>query len=303
MALSTRNKECSPVSPSQSQTIFQLVRKVLDQLKADVVESHGSKADATITAALPALRESYNNLTDPKRKPVDYAPPEVRFAYVYCYVGAHSDFVYQVLNRTEDVLGNELASRKKIVVTALGGGPGSDLVGLIQYLVEHEDCELETLTCYLCDREQAWADCWTEIGEEVSADFHLNVNFQPLDVTDPGSWAKQKKFLSADFFLLVYFASEVASLGDKAAEFWTELTARSKPGALMVVIDNNSDFFTDFIKANLIGDKWDVLQTEAKKLTPSYQEQKTDLGDHLTRYGAQPRLTGNIVYWVLKRKA
>ncbi len=67
---------------------------------------------------------------------------------------------------------------------------------------------MKTVTAYLCDREQAWADCWTEIGEEVPADFHLNVNFQPLDVTNAESWAKQKKYLSADLFLLVYFASE-----------------------------------------------------------------------------------------------
>lgn len=286
----------------ESQTIFQLVHKVLNQLKADVVEAYADNTDAAITTALPVLRAHYNNLTDPNRKPVDYSPPEVRFAYVYYYVGSHSDFVYQTVNRTADILGNALAGRDKIVVTALGGGPGSDLVGLMQYLVAHEDCALEIVTAYLCDKEQAWADCWTEIGEEVSPDFHLNVNFQPLDVTSPDSWAKQKKFLSADLFLLVYFASEVASLGDKAKQFWAELSARAKPGALMLVIDNNSDFFNNFITTNLIGDHWEVLRTEALRLTPSYQEQKTDLGDHLTRYGAQPKLTGNLIYWVLRRK-
>lgn len=287
---------------AESQTIFQLVCKVLDQLKADVVDAYGDKADAVIAQRLKTLSAAYGNLKDPDRQPVDYSAPEDRFAYVYRYVGAHSDYVYQVLNRTDKLVGKELANREKIVVTALGGGPGSDLVGLMQYLVECKDCDLETLTAYLCDREQAWADCWTEIGDEVVPDFRLNVNFQPLDVSEPNSWAKQKKFLSADLFLLVYFASEVASLGKQAAPFWIELSGKAKPGAFMIIIDNESEFFNDFIKASIIGAQWEVVDSQADKLTPSYQEQTEDLGEHLKLYGGFPKLRGNLRYWVLKRK-
>lgn len=288
---------------SESQTIFQLVGKVLDQLKVDVDNACGNKGDAAVTQCLNNLSEAYGKLTDPSRKPVDYAAPENRLAYVYCYVAAHSDYVYQILNRTTKILGSNLTARKKIVVTALGGGPGSDLVGLMQYLVECNDCKLETVTAYLCDREQAWADCWTEIGEEVQAGFRLNVNFQPLDVTNADSWTKQKKYLSADLFLLVYFASEVASLGEKAAQFWAELSMSAKAGSYMLVIDNDHTFFNDFIVKNVVGKNWSVLKEEGLYLTPSGDEQKSDLGEHLQRYGRHPKLKGDLRYWVLERKA
>jgi len=285
---------------TESQTIFQLVRKVLDELRTDVVETYGDKTDEVINKRLEALGAAYGQLRDPKREPVDYSTPEDRFAYVYRYVGAHSDYVYQILNRTGKYLGNHLAAQEKVVVTALGGGPGSDLVGLMRYLVDLEECSLKTVTAYLCDREQAWADCWTEIGEEESPDFKLNVNFQPLDVTDPNSWSKQKKFLSADLFLLVYFASEVASLGEKAKQFWVELATRSKPGALMLVIDNNHDYFTDFITKEVIGNAWKVLTCEVDNLTPSIDERTAHLGEYFKLYG-WPKMKGYIRFWVLQR--
>jgi hypothetical protein len=285
---------------TNSHTIFQLVRKVLDELRTDVAETYGDKTDDVIKKRLNALGSAYEKLTDAARQPVDYSSPEDRFAYVYRYVGAHSDYVFQVLNRTGKHLGKHLASQQKAVVTALGGGPGSDLVGLMRYLVDLEESSLKTVTAYLCDREQAWADCWTEIGEEESPDFKLNVNFQPLDVTDANSWSKQKKFLSADLFLLVYFASEVASLGSKAKQFWSELSARSKPGALMLIIDNNHDFFNNFISKDIIGDKWEILVTENDTLTPSIDERTTHLGEYFKLYG-WPKMKGYIKYWVVQR--
>ncbi len=73
---------------TESKTIFQLVGKVLDQLKVDVNEAYGNKADAAIHLRLKDLSAAYGNLTDPDRKPVDYAAPENRFAYVYLLRGS-----------------------------------------------------------------------------------------------------------------------------------------------------------------------------------------------------------------------
>jgi hypothetical protein len=43
-----------------AKTIFELVRIVLDQLKADVAEAHGENADAAITKQLTALSGAYS---------------------------------------------------------------------------------------------------------------------------------------------------------------------------------------------------------------------------------------------------
>ena len=208
-----------------------------------------------------------------------------------------------MLNSTAEASRRCIHQEGKLVVTCLGGGPGSELVGgLLQYLTEAKKSAVETVTAYLCDREQAWADCWTEIGEEVPGAMRLNANFQPLDVTNPTSWSKQKKFLSADLFILCYFASEIARLDDKADAFWAELAEKSKQGALMLIIDNAHTYFADFIKGKITTKNWKELDHGQVNLTPSGREQKSDLKDYLMRYGRSPKLRGNIEYWVLRRK-
>ena len=121
-------------------TLFQLVKIVLDHLYAEGAELYGSKLDGKITQNLEYLSESYNKLTDPARKPVDYEDPATRFAYVYKYVAAHGDYVVQVLK--------ELAAKRGGVfdganarVSCLGGGPGSDIIAVLKYLDEEEDTE------------------------------------------------------------------------------------------------------------------------------------------------------------------
>ena len=41
-------------------------------------------------------------------------------------------------------------------VTCVGGGPGSDTIGVLKYLDEHKKQEgIDKITCYLLDKEQA----------------------------------------------------------------------------------------------------------------------------------------------------
>ena len=70
----------------------------------------------------------------------------------------------------------------------------------------------------------------------------------------------------------------------------------------MLVIDNDHGFFRDYIQKYIISDAWSIIASERLFLTPSYREEKADLGDHLKRYGGLPKLKGDLIYWVLKHK-
>lgn len=289
------------MAADERKTNFQLVCAVLDELWAEVKQEHGRKAVPVILEKLEALSAAYGDLRNPELPPIDYTTPATRFAYVYAYVATHADYVFQLLNNTRKRLWDSLEGKERLVATCLGGGPGTELVGLLQFL-SHEETPPETLTVYLCDREQAWADSWTEIGEEVPSALRLNVNFQPLDVTNPKSWSKQKKFLSADLFALVYFVSEVMRMGDAADAFWDELGSKAKSGALMLIADNDHKSFIKYIERNVIGDRWEVLANDSRKLVASFWEEKNDLGRHLEQIGRSPKLKADLVYWVLRKK-
>src|ERR1700676_3943530 len=126
--------------------------------------------------------------------------------------------------RTE--LGGNIFKGGKARVSCVGGGPGSDIIGVLKYLDEHKKQEpVKKITCYLLDKEQAWADTWTELDASLDMDIQLNANFQPLDVCDPKSWNHQRNSLQPDLFTMSYFVSEVFSLdGDgKVSAFWQDL--------------------------------------------------------------------------------
>jgi hypothetical protein len=287
---------------SSGKTNFQIVNVVLDQLLSDVKDEHGDNAKKVIHEKLEWLSSCYGRLWDKTLPPIYYAPAETRFAYVYTYVAAHADFVYQVLNRTAESFGDHVAAKEKAIISCVGGGPGSELVGFLQFLTSHENSKLKVLTAYLLDREQAWADCWTEIGEHTVGEIHLQSNFQSLDVTDENTWNKQKKFFAADFFLMSYFASEISRMGDASAKFWAEMSSKPNSGSLMLVMDSDHSTFNDFVEEYVIGDGWNILKSDSVQLTPSGREQTSDMQVHIDTFKRSPRLRGRTKYWVLQKK-
>lgn len=283
-------------------TTFQLVRKVLGELYAEIVANEGSEAaaDKSIAAKLEELSTKYANLTDEKMEPIDYSSPLTRFAYIFSAVTCHSDFVYQGLQMMQAHIAPIFSKDAKCVVSCPGGGPGSDLIGLVRYLLEAKS-QPKSVVCYLCDREQAWADSWTELGQELESPFPIFVNFQPLDVTEPASWQKQKKFMSADLFIASYFASEVMRLGAKAHGFWQELFNNAKSGALFLVADFASDASIAYIDSITKEIGWELLDVNSKRRFVSFSEQKSELADFMAKFGKSPRVQGELHVRLLRK--
>ena len=286
-------------------TIFQLVKIALDALYAESFALYGAETDAKITKQISYLTLSYGQLNSSDRTPVNYKDPATRFAYVYKYVAAHSDYVVQVLKTLVTKLDRPIFASDTIRVSCVGGGPGSDIIAVLKYLDDRKDIEkVKKVTCYILDREQAWADTWTEIDDSLQTELQLHANFQPLDVTDPNSWAQQKKFLQADLFTMSYFVSEVKEL-DKdgiVSAFWQTLFREAKSGALFLYDDNGHDAFNNYFDTQW---KKAGLQCEVEATNqifwPSSNEQKSDLGDYLNKFGQQPKLKTPLTYRVLRK--
>jgi hypothetical protein len=187
----------------------------------------------------------------------------------------------------------------------MGGGPGSDIIAILKFLDENKRTEpIKKIICYLLDKEQAWADTWTELDEKLSIGIALNTNFQPLDVTDPNSWKLQKKFLQSDFFTLSFFVSEVFALDKDGviSDFWKMLFRSARAGALFIYTDNWYSDFTDYFDrlwkdAGLEA----VVVEDGDTLTPRLSEQKSELAAYESKFGHSPRLRGRVTYRVLRK--
>jgi Putative SAM-dependent methyltransferase len=285
-------------------TLFELVKVTLDELYKEAIKQYGGQADAEIKAKFAYLSDSYGKLSDPARAPISYKDPATRFAYVYRYVASHGDYVVQLLKRAASALGGSVFPKGTARVSCIGGGPGSDILAILKYLDDYKAQEsVNKLVVYLLDKEQAWADTWTELDDKLDAGVKLNTNFQQLDVLKP-DWTSQRKFLDADVFTLSYFASEVYSLDGKGevSEFWQTLFEEAKPGALFCYDDNGTDDFNAYFDGQW--QKAGLTQIDAGSnvsWTPRYTERADVLDGYKAKFSAWPKLKGYLSYRVIQK--
>lgn len=247
MLLSQQGAKPAVQIKKPTMTIFELIKLTLDELYQEGLAEYGAALDAQIKARIIHLSNSYKSLTSTIRLPIDYRDPATRFAYVFMYVAAHGDYLVKVLDVLRSVSDNNVFQEEVLRLSCIGGGPGSDIIGLLKYLADNSQEPVKKITCYLLDGEQGWADTWTEIGDSLTSDLAVSVHFQKLDVTDPTSWSSQKKFLKANIFTLSYFVSEVFSF-DKGAvtDFWRKIFDESNVGAIFIYTDNGSPSFNAY---------------------------------------------------------
>ena len=275
---------------------------VLDELY-EKIEPHTSR-DKKIEAAMNLFSEAYPKLSNGVN--IDYHTPEARFAYVFSYVTAHTSFIRKTIENCLPVyskFGN--VGSKSLKITCLGGGPGTDLLGVLKLM--KSDGFKNPMTFYLVDREPAWSDSWSDISDKTDTDgLSLNVNFIELDVEKKSDWLKTEKYLSADIFISSFFFSELTRIKDDADTFFRLVIDRMPSGSHFIYIDNNSnDFSTRFKK---ISDECGLTEIPVEvKATTDADEEKTVLGKYLEKFkdntgrARLPRLKGNVLIKVFEK--
>ncbi|MBL8760168.1 MAG: hypothetical protein JNL50_02610 [Phycisphaerae bacterium] len=272
-------------------TLAQLIKVVLDEAYQDIPGTTAEK-DKAIKSELERLSANYGDLKNSKRVAIDYSSAVARFAYIYKYTVAHADYIKQVIESNKAL--RDLFTRTDVAVACLGGGPGSDLLGILKYMIKAGS--KSALTCYLFDRERAWGDSWSEVAKTLKATFPLFPVFQQMDVTDKTTWEGYKKFLHADLFTMSYFLSEVWSFQKEAAAFFEHVFKHAKKGAMFLFIDNNDQkgefpaWFDSMAKAHGVT----VVASNACEMAFSVDEEKKDLDPYYTKFD-WPKRKSNVV--------
>lgn len=283
-------------------TIFELVKTVLDGIYADCIDIYKLNADTEIKNRIAYLSSAYNNLNKPTFLPISYKDPATRFAYVFKYVPAHADYIVQILKNLR--VDGPIFTQQDLRVSCIGGGPGSDLVGILKYLDVYRDKEpVKNVTAYMLDKEQAWADTWTELKIPLNLQVSVHSAFQPFDVTKPDSWQNQKKFLQADLFTLSYFVSEVKALDVNGAldHFWDTLLKGAKSGSYILYDDNAHSDFTDYFDGKWSKAGFECILSDEGRFTPSSTEQASELASYREKFGQASKLQAQLAYRVLRK--
>lgn len=281
-------------------TSFKLVKSVLDDLDQLINKKHGTDATEKVQSRLNTLSKEYTSLTSEIRNPIDYADPVTRFAYVFSYVGAHSSYVKQRLTSCPELRAH-IENDAPLRVTCVGGGPGSEMLGLLQACMSLN--RQKPLTVWLLDREESWSETWAEIDTRLEAPFKLSSNFRQSDVTSYKNFDNLQKAFSSDIFIMSFFMSEIYSFREQAKPFFNQLVKDMPSGSTVLYIDNSSDEFTNYAGEVFNSTLFELVHKETKeKLLPTGSEQTSDIEPYKTKFGRTPKVQSNASVRVWKKK-
>lgn len=268
--------------------VFELVRDVLDMGYGAALQGTDAQKDQAIRRALDGLSKSYGSLQT--QSGPCYSSPACQFGYIFRYVTYNSNLLPPRLQAL-----TELFKKDVLHIGCLGGGPGSDIVGVIKHLADLD--KAPGVNFWLCDKERGWADWWGDVGMRTGA-LRLNTTFLEHDVLDSRTWKGSSRWLQSDLFTLVYFMSEVYSLRERATPYFDYVFSSAKRGAYFLYIDNNHSDFTDWFEALARKHALEVvLRDNGRQWMPS-DEQKAALQKWIDRFDGLPRLQGDVAYRV-----
>lgn len=270
---------------------FQIIKSILDE-EYNQISGNDSEKDEKIKNRLKALRDSYAQLLE--ENTISYRDPITRFAYIYKYVTSHANLVFTLFENNEKLRSIfDTENNEKVKVACIGGGPGSDFMGIIKYMMKNQ--KSSNVKFQICDRERAWQDSWDGVEDKVEPKFHISTSYLPLDVTDFDDWSINTKYFQSDLFTMIYFMSEVVRLRERANEYFVHLFSRAKPGSLFLFVDNNSSKFYDWFDELAETHNIDIIKSREETITLPFDEEKSDLEKYLDKF-SPPKLQAKVAY-------
>lgn len=197
------------------------------------------------------LKQAYASLDESDRDPIPYSSLSARTAYVFAYAPTRAEYTRQFLLRHRAALGKRLFPKGKIRVVSFGGGPASELVGLIRYLedpVSGEEVETVQYTVYDKDGD------WEEVADDVVSSLETNIEIEAdYHCVDAASKTKMEEIdlSNTDLVIFSYIMSELAKLEKREtiAENFRTILSNLRVGSKILFIDNLHPLFIEYFRS------------------------------------------------------
>lgn len=306
---------------------FEIIRSVVEE----AVELHAKSSQKSSDEVLAEIRRhilatsSEHQTNDPQ---IQYAEPLCRLGYLYMHGAANATLFEWAIMRSNDLRHKILnASQDVLKICSMGGGPGTELMGLAKFLIRDPGLSPPLKISFtVIDNVYAWADTWTQLAEATEGELRANLNrngmgwpvvsdkFLPYDAFDSSSYRLHSvQFRELDVVVFNYLFSENKTKLDQAREAIRELARVTGRECVFVVIDrleSNPSFTNDVVGIfeSAFGKKVDYTTFDGNL---DSDEEKSELGDMLlAAIDRTPRLKFHTnvyrdptVFWfVIKQK-
>jgi Putative SAM-dependent methyltransferase len=195
------------------------------------------------------LEAAYATLYQQDRDPISYASPSAQTAYVFAYAPARAEYARQYLHRHRTKLGQKLFDRKEVRVVSFGGGPASELVGLVRYL-EGADEPVRHIRFTIYDKDGDWANVAKNIVNALKTDIEIEMCYKSVDAASRDLMAAID-LSETDMVIFSYIMSELARVGrsEQIATNFREVLGTMPLNSKILFIDNLHPIFIDFFRS------------------------------------------------------
>lgn len=225
---------------------FKAVKRILDRAIGDYSNDNGLSVP-TVHAAIAnhivaTSAEHYNPAPN-----INYDNPLCRLGYLYVHAGANATLFERTL-RGSDTLDAVLKARTggELAVCTVGGGPGTELLGLCRHLLGRDSVPRHIRFTVL-DGVKEWAETWAHLADEVDellADRFgterpiIHRTFQEMDVVDVAEYTSYAwLFRKVEIFVFNYLVSENKVRIDDFEKTLTIIVRKAQNLARFVFID------------------------------------------------------------------
>lgn len=227
---------------------FKVIRRIMDTAILDCVR----KYKMTREEVLVRIANQIDSTSAEHRKPIpniQYADPFCRLGYVYRHAAAQASLFEWVIGASADIKKlMESRSQGSLHICSMGGGPGTELLGVSKGLLVSEELSLSKIEFNIIDGVQAWAENWQQLANAVNDEFQargitrfgIDKSFLSFDVLEASSYENYPSYFGqADLVVCNYLFSENKTKVVESREMWNTLRQVTPNDCVYVVIDRN----------------------------------------------------------------
>lgn len=220
-------------------TCFERAVAILNTLGPNLPQN----SQAEMSAALAELQAAYRTLQNPEIAPIDYSAITTQAAYIFRYLGANADLVRRALALNRQA-SERVLNRQLVRIVSVGGGPGTELVGLYKF-IETFGCRCQAVEYIALDHHNAWQTIWPAVISTQPATMTTGVAQIPFSLHGQMSAAALAAISAADILTFSYALSESWRYGanGEVADTINRALSALPAGALVLYSDNGGPNF------------------------------------------------------------
>jgi Putative SAM-dependent methyltransferase len=240
---------------------------VLNSLDEAGCDEHGEDWDDLLKARLDSLEKSYKELRVRDRVLIDYSDLSMQAAYLFMYAIGRAEFTYQILEQMSAESGGVFFKDGHLRISSIGGGPGSELAGLIKFL-ESDACtaNVTSIAYRVFDKEGNWRHIVEALRDALETNIKIELIFEKLDVEDAQS-CLAKTLQDDDFIVMSFFISEVCEIANRNSVITSlnHLLGTVSEGSHLFYNDSDAYSFYTFMNARAASARRYVQRVEVQE--------------------------------------